>query len=75
MLPVSGALQLKTSGAMKERPIVSQSGAYSLLVRPAPNSLCGNQRFHRPAARAAAFISSITGGIVQRLGAARCCAQ
>src|SRR4051812_27261090 len=36
MLPASGALQLKTSGAIGERPINSQSGAYSRLVRPAP---------------------------------------
>src|SRR2546425_2325505 len=34
MLPVSGAEQLKTSGAMGERPMISQSGAYSRLVSP-----------------------------------------
>src|SRR3984957_17046981 len=34
MLPVSGALQLKTSGARCERPMISHSGAYSRLVRP-----------------------------------------
>ena len=48
MLPVSGALQLNTSGAISERPIVSQSGAYSRLVRPAPSSLSGKKRFQRP---------------------------
>src|SRR5438477_3321668 len=36
MFPVSGAEQLKTSGARCERPMSSQSGAYSRLVRPAP---------------------------------------
>src|SRR4029453_10528424 len=49
MLPVSGAEQLKTSGAMCERPIISQSGAYSRLDRPAPRSLSGRKRFQRPA--------------------------
>src|SRR5262249_59631105 len=29
MLPVSGAEQLKTSGAQGDRPMISQSGAYS----------------------------------------------
>ncbi len=73
MLPVSGAPQLNTSGAMNERPIVSHSGAYSRLVKPAPYSLSGSQRFQRPAARAAAFISSIAGGTAQRSAFARCC--
>ena len=36
MLPVSGAEQLNTSAAMGDRPMISQSGAYSRLVRPAP---------------------------------------
>src|ERR1700746_78766 len=36
MLPVSGAAQLKTSGDQTTRPIVSQSGAYSMLLSPAP---------------------------------------
>ena len=35
--PVSGALQLKTSGAKKDRPITSHSGAYSALLSPAPS--------------------------------------
>ncbi len=34
MLPVSGALQLHASGAMKLRPMISASGAYSRFVRP-----------------------------------------
>src|SRR6202050_2833730 len=55
MLPVSGALQLKTSGAIDERPVISASGAYSTLVRPAPYFLSGRKQFHRPAARAFAF--------------------
>src|ERR1051325_7606875 len=33
MLPVSGAEQLKTSGAQRTRPMISQSGAYSRFVR------------------------------------------
>ncbi len=73
MLPVSGAEQLKTSGAIAERPMISQSGAYSRLVRPAPNSLSGRNRFHNPAARAFPFSSSITGGIRQRDGASLSC--
>ena len=55
MLPVSGAEQLNTSGAQGERPMISQSGAYSRLVSPAPYSLSGRNRFHSPAARAFAF--------------------
>ena len=34
MLPVSGAEQLNTSGAIVERPMISHSGAYSRLVKP-----------------------------------------
>ena len=34
MLPVSGALQLHASGAMRLRPMISASGAYSRFVRP-----------------------------------------
>ena len=53
MLPVSGAEQLKTSGANgSARPMISQSGAYSVLVSPAPYSLAGRNRFHSPSARA-----------------------
>src|ERR1035437_6483874 len=65
MLPVSGALQLKTSGAIEERPVISAKGAYSTLVRPAPYSRPGRNKFHRPAARALAFNVSITGGCFQ----------
>src|SRR6185503_6924200 len=68
MLPVSGAEQLKTSGAMGERPMISQSGAYSRLVRPAPRSLSGRNRFQRPRSRALALSSSMMGGICHRVG-------
>src|SRR5581483_1366399 len=61
MLPVSGAEQLNTSGPKGERPMISQSGAYSRFVRPAPCSLAGRNRFHKPAARALGFNSSMTG--------------
>ncbi|CKS41256.1 Uncharacterised protein [Mycobacterium tuberculosis] len=36
MLPVSGAEQLKASLAHGTAPMISASGAYSWLVRPAP---------------------------------------
>src|SRR5712692_9452284 len=62
MLPVSGAEQLKTSGAIGERPMISHNGAYSRLVRPAPYALSGRKRIHSPSARAQAFSSSMTGG-------------
>ena len=68
MLPVSGAEQLKTSGAIGERPMISQSGAYSRLVRPAPRSLSGRNRFQRPRSRALALRSSMMGGICHRVG-------
>src|SRR5690554_2624038 len=48
ILPVSGAEQLNTSGAISERPIISQRWAYSKLVSPAPRSLSGRNRFQRP---------------------------
>ena len=49
MFPVSGAEQLKISGANGiARPMISQSGAYSVLVRPAPYSLAGRNRFQSP---------------------------
>ena len=44
----AGAEQLNTSGAHQTRPMISQSGAYSRLVRPAPNSDSGRKRFHSP---------------------------
>src|SRR6266436_2342622 len=59
MLPVSGAEQLKTSGAISLRPIISHSGAYSRFVSPAPCSLSGKNRFHRAAARAFGLSSSM----------------
>jgi hypothetical protein len=55
MLPVSGAEQLNTSGAQGERLMISQSGAYSRLVSPAPYSLSGKKRFHSSVKRAFAF--------------------
>ena len=66
MLPVSGAEQLNASGAKGERPINSAKGAYSLLVRPAPNALSGRNRFHKPASRAFSLISSNRTGVCQR---------
>ena len=68
MFPVSGAEQLKASGAIGERPMISHSGAYSRLLSPAPCSESGRKRFHRPAALARAFISSMIGGEVHALG-------
>src|ERR1700756_4489773 len=59
ILPVSGAEQLKTSGAIALRPIISHSGAYSRFVSPAPCSLSGKNRFHRPAERAFGLSSSM----------------
>src|SRR5262249_41229208 len=73
MLPVSGAEQLKTSGAICERPISSHSGAYSRLVRPAPRWLSGRKRFQRPRSRAFSLSSSMIGGICQRVGPASSC--
>src|SRR2546428_12571071 len=70
MLPVSGAEQLKASGAMGDRPMISQSGAYSRFVSPAPRSLSGRKRFQIPRSRALAFSSSMIGGICQRVGPA-----
>ena len=71
-LPVSGALQLNTSGASTERPICSASGAYSALDSPAPPcSVSGRKRFHRPWARAFALSSSTTGSTTHGSLAAR----
>ena len=61
MLPVSGAEQLKTSGAHSTRPMSSHSGAYSRLLSPAPSFDSGRNRFHKPAARAFGLSSSTTG--------------
>ena len=68
MLPVSGAAQLNTSGAMGDRPMISHSGAYSKFVRPAPYSLSGRNRFHNCCSRAFCFSSSMIGGTCQRVG-------
>ena len=46
--------------------MISQSGAYSRLVNPAPYSLAGRNRFHNPAARARAFSVSTIGVGCQR---------
>src|ERR1700752_3828942 len=62
MLPVSGALQLQASGAMKLRPMISASGAYSRFVRPAPVPGWGWNRFHSPRFRASVLSSSMIGG-------------
>src|SRR5579862_240419 len=61
MLPVSGAEQLNTSGAIADRPMISHSGAYSRFVSPAPCSDSGRNKFHNPAARAFGLSCSITG--------------
>src|ERR1700721_1063488 len=65
MFPVSGALQLNTSGAIDDGPVISASGAYSTFVRPAPYFVSGKNRFQRPAARASLFKVSITAGCFQ----------
>ena len=67
MFPVSGAEQLNASGAIGERPMISQSGAYSRFVKPAPRSLSGRKRFQSPRSRAFALSSSMMGGICQRV--------
>ena len=74
MFPVSGAAQLNTSGARNGlRPMISQSGAYWRLVRPAPCSRSGRNRFHRPSALAFAFSSSMIGGVAQGFSWASTC--
>src|SRR5678810_486722 len=71
MLPVSGAEQLKISGAQVTRPMISQSGAYSRLVSVPPCDF-GRHRFHRPAALALGFNSSMIGTASQRLSLFTC---
>ncbi len=67
MLPVSGAEQFRASGArIGLRPLISASGAYWRLVRPAPCSP-GRKRFHRPRLRASALSFSTTGGVSQKV--------
>jgi hypothetical protein len=70
MLPVSGAAQLNAAGASDgEWPMISASGAYCRLVRPAPPECLGRNRFHSPRAFASACSSAMTGGSCQsRLG-------
>src|ERR1700739_626582 len=58
ILPVSGAEQLNTSGAIALRPMISHNGAYSRFVNPAPFSSWGKNIFHNPAARAFGFGAS-----------------
>ena len=62
MLPVSGALQLKARDASGLRPMISQSGAYSRLLSPAPYSSSGRKRFQSPISFALARISFRIGG-------------
>ena len=62
MLPVSGAEQLIASGAIHGlRPVISASGAYCRLLRPAP-CVPGRNRFHSPRDLASACSSRSTGG-------------
>ncbi|MCY1359366.1 hypothetical protein D9M69_459340 [compost metagenome] len=75
MLPVSGAEQLKGSGPSNERPMISASGAYSRLVRPAPSSDSGRNRFHSPSAFALALSSSMIAVGCQRSPSATCCSN
>ncbi len=68
MLPVSGAAQLVTSGAISRlQPVSSASGAYSRFVSP---DTAGRNRFHSPRSLARTLRSSMTGGTVWSLGPA-----
>ena len=58
ILPVSGAEQLKTSPAKPTLPKISQRGAYSTFVSPAPLSDSGRNKFQSPSAFAFSFRSS-----------------
>ena len=62
ILPVSGALQLNTSGAISDCPVSSASGAYSALLSPLSS---GRKRFQRPSARAFSFSASMRGSNCQ----------
>jgi hypothetical protein len=75
MLPVSGAEQFSASGPMIDRPASSISGAYSRLVRPAPQEPCVMKRFQSPSSRAFACRSRITCGCSCRFAAAAICAS
>ncbi|SAL88923.1 hypothetical protein AWB68_08937 [Caballeronia choica] len=62
MFPVSGALQLNTSDAQETRPMISASGAYSILLKRVPGSSAvrsGRKRFQSPSAFARDFRSSM----------------
>ncbi len=73
MLPVSGAEQFSASGAIHGlRPVSSAIGAYCRLVRPAPCSEFGRNRFHSPRERASAFRVSITSGAPHGAVSLRC---
>jgi len=62
MFPVSGAEQFSAAGAMAGlRPVISASGAYCRLVRPAPCEP-GRNRFHSPRLRASTPTSAMIGG-------------
>jgi hypothetical protein len=67
MLPVSGAEQLNVSGAITDRPMISQSGAYSRLPSPDPYSDWGSHRFQSPSARALSLSPSIVSVGIQGL--------
>lgn len=64
IFPVSGALQLNTSGAIGDLPIFSAIGAYSIWVKP---DTPGKKRFHKLAFLAATFSSSRIGGMDHKL--------
>ncbi|MNP57211.1 hypothetical protein D3C76_1520160 [compost metagenome] len=55
--------------------MISASGAYSILVRPAPYSDSGRNRFHRPSAFALFFSSSMMAVGCQRSPSATCCSK
>jgi hypothetical protein len=59
MLPVSGALQLKTSLAHQTRPITLGEGRVLPHRGPAPRSVSGMNRFQSFAARASPLSASI----------------
>ncbi len=61
ILPVSGALQFIASEAKCVLPISSAKCAYSKLLKPAPYSLSGRKRFHKPRFFASFFNSSNSG--------------
>ena len=62
MFPVSGALQLKTSGPIRICPLFHIGGHIQGLLTRHPYSLSGKNKFHNPSAFAFCFSSSIIGG-------------